>query len=568
MPKLFELIDRANAIRGYNPEYLDEILGDLKNFLVFDGGEIHRPQIISPNAISSVDTNNIEEITESLQKQIEARQPVCLLFFFHGVNIVELGGKIIVLAQDEAISVEELLQKLQQTKSLPKTIIFANCSQLNLAEQQKISHLFPDTIIGFIGSDRDNFFIYIDPQETSKSESVLKILQASRDDLCKIRMWKDRMVIASQSKELDIFGFLSMYLAEEQDKLRKAQLNRLLDCPRRFGLMVNFLQNPDLPMPKIYPALFDDVTDIEKLYREKHNLKEVNFDLEKVATTLAGLYCKSLDGEVINMSQINIDKIAKKLKVSPEILLAKTNNIIASKLALDLKPLAIALGKMKTLDEIYKTKFFELKKDSVLDLNSVSRLFELLGSSDFSYEFAKEKYQEYKLVFHQKRSQLKETSDQNLTDFLKSTCEDESMLLPDKKRIIFEIAIKYVDLLKHCPDDVKKHLACDYDFFTALCKRKGCALKYACADFKDDKALALLALENNPEAYYFIGEKLRTTKGFFEELERLMQEKHPEYWSEYMEVIANFFEPNKDLETAQATQVAESDKQEKITTRL
>ena len=467
-----------------------------------------------------------------------------------------MGGKIIGLTQDEAISVEELLQKLQQTQSLPKTIIFANCSQLNLAEQQKISCLFPETIIGFIGSDRVNFCTDIDPQEASKSESVSEILQRSDGCFCKIRMWQAGMVIASKSKELDVFGFLSMYLAEEQDKLRKAQLNRLLDHPDLFELMVEFLRNPDLSMPKIYPALFDDVTDIEKLYREKHNLKEVNFDLEKTATTLAGLYCKSLDGEVINISQINIDKIAKKLKVSPEILLAKTNNIIASKLALDLKPLAIALGRINTLDEIYKTKFFELKENGAFKLNPVSRLLEPLGISDFSYEVAKKKYQEYKLAFHQKRSQLKETPDQDLADFLKSTCEDESMLLPDKKRIIFEIAIKYVDLLRHCPDDVKKHLACDYDFFTALCKRKGCALKYACADFKNDKALALLALENNPEAYYFIGEKLRTTKGFFEELERLIQEKHPEYWDDWRKHIVNFFKPKKDLETAQATQVA------------
>ena len=68
-----------------------------------------------------------------------------------------MGGKIIGLAQDKAISVKELLQKLQQTQSLPKTIIFANYSQLNLAEQQEISCLFRDTIIGFIGSDRTNF---------------------------------------------------------------------------------------------------------------------------------------------------------------------------------------------------------------------------------------------------------------------------------------------------------------------------------------------------------------------------------------------------------------------------
>jgi len=567
MKKLFELINIAKFIRIHNQEYLGEILGGLKNFLVFDGGKITHPQIISQSAVISVGADSIEEVMKALQEQMEASQRDSLLFLCHGGDIVGLGGKIIRLAQNKAISVKELLQKPQQTQSLPKTIIFANCSQLNLAEQQKISCLFPDTTIVFIGSDRDNFFTYIDPQETSKSESVLKILQASRDDLCKIRAWQAGNVIASKSKELDVFGFLSMYLAEEQDKLRKAQLNRLLEHPNLFELMVEFLRNPDLSMPKIYPALFDDVTDIEKLYREKHNLKEVNFDLEKVATTLAGLYFQSLDGKVINISQINIDEIAKKLEVSPEILLTKTNNIIASKLVLYLKPLAIALGRINTLDEIYKTKFFELKENSVLAINSVSRLLESLGISDFSYEVAKKKYQEYKLVFHQKRSQLKETPDQDLADFLKSTCEDESMLLPDKKRIIFEIAIKYVDLLRYCPDDVKKHLACDYDFFTALCKRKGCALRYACADFENDKALVLLALENNPEAYYFIGEKLRTTKGFFEELERLMQEKHPEYWSEYKEVIANFFKPNKDLETAKATQVAESDKQERITTR-
>lgn len=557
MQKLSELISIAKFIRIYDQEYLDEILDGLKEFLVFDGRKIDNPRIILKHEIVSVGANSIDKVIEILSEQIKDSQPVCLLFVCHGASIVELGGKIIVLAQDEVISVKELLQKLQQTQSLPKTIIFSNCSQLNLAEQQEISYLFPDTIIGFIGSDRVNFCTDIDPQETSESESVSKILQQSDGYFCQIRAWQAGNVIASKSKELDVFGFLSMYLAEEQDKLRKAQLNRLLDHPKQFKLMVEFLRNPDLSMPKIYPALFDDVTDIEKLYREKHNLKEVNFDLEKVATTLAGLYFQSLDGKVINISQINIDEIAKKLEVSPEILLTKTNNIIASKLALDLKPLAIALGRINTLDEIYKTKFFELKENSVLAINSVSRLLESLGISDFSYEVAKKKYQEYKLVFHQKRSQLKETPDQDLADFLKSTCEDESMLLPDKKRIIFEIAIKYVDLLRYCPDDVKKHLACDYDFFTALCKRKGCALRYACADFKNDKALVLLALENSPEAYYFIGEKLRTTKGFFEELELLMQEKHPEYWSEYMEVIANFFKPqNKDLETAQATQLA------------
>ena len=68
--------------------------------------------------------------------------------------------------------------------------------------------------------------------------------------------------------------------------------------------------------------------------------------------------------------------------------------------------------------------------------------------------------------------------------------------------------------------------------------------------------MALLVLENNPEACYFIGEKLRTTKVFFEELERLIQEKHPEYWDDWRKHIVNFFKPKKDLETAQATQVA------------
>ena len=563
MTKLSKLINIANYIRGHNQEYLDEILDGLKNFVVFDGRKIDNPRIISQHKVVSAGADSIDEVIEILSEQIKVTKPDSLLFLCHGKNIA--SKKIITLAQDKIISVEELLRRLKEKESLPEAIIFANCSQLNSAEQQDISQLYRDIKIVFIGSDRTNFYQDIDFQEICESENVLRILEQSEVIFCKIKMWRAGDIIASKQKQLNIYSVLSMYLAEEQDKLRRAQLNRLLDYPKEFELMVNFLQNPDSPMPKIYPALFEDATNIDELDREPHNLKEVNFDLEKTATTLAGLYCKSLDGEVINISQINIGEIAKKLEVSPEILLAKTNSIIASKL-LDLKPLAIALGKIDVLDEIYKTKFFKSTESGFLDVEATLKLSgELLASlniSDFSYDVAVEQYQEYKLAFNEKIWQLSKLENKDLAKFLKLTCKDESLLLPDKKRIIFEIAIKYVDLLNHCPADIKTHLAYDYDFFTALCKRKGCALNYACDDFKNDKTLVLLALDNNPEAYCFIGEKLKTTEGFFAKLEELMQKKHPEYWLDWKEDIANFFKPKEDLKTAQATQVV-GDGQEK-----
>ena len=547
MLKLSELTNIAYLIRGYNREYLDKILDGLKKFLVFNGLNIDKPRIISEHKVVSANAESIDKIIEILSEQIKAKKTDSLLLLCHGENIVKLGEKIISLTKDKSISVEELLGRLKEKESLPKDVIFANCSQLNLAEQQKISKLYPDINIVFIGSDRVNFSINIDCKEIAKYQSISEILQASCDNFCKIRVWRKRALIASQSKELNVFGFLSMYLAEEQDKLRKAQLNRLLDCSEKFKLMMEFLQNPS-KMPKIYPALFDDVTDINELYCKKHNLEEVNFDLEKVATTLAGLYYKSLDGKAINISKIKIDEIAKKLEVSPKILLAKANSIIASKLALDLKPLAIALDKIDMLDKIYKTKFLQLEPNGFLDVEATLKLSKDLNSlyiSSADYDVATEKYQNYKTVFHRTRLQLNTLENKDLANFLKSICENKSLLLPDKKRIIFEIVSKEIELLQDCPDDIKEHLAYDYDFLTALCKVKGCALKYACDDFKNDKALVFLALKNDFRAYRFIGETLRTTTNVFPEVSKLIAGHHPASWLYCQGYIKSFFKPQK-----------------------
>ena len=200
MPKLSELTDRANSIRGHNREYLDEILDGLKEFLVFNGLKIDEPRIISQHKVVSANAESIDEVIKILSEQIKAKKPDSLLFLCHGENIVKLGGKIIGLAEDKPISVEELLGKLKEKESLPKAVIFANCSQLNLAEQQKISKLYPDINIVFIGSDRANFSIDINCQEIDKFRSILEILQASGDNLCKIRVWRAGDIIASKQK--------------------------------------------------------------------------------------------------------------------------------------------------------------------------------------------------------------------------------------------------------------------------------------------------------------------------------------------------------------------------------